>query len=374
MDKDFVRDQNPTPLYYIYQQDYLPDYVKEAAFMEEEHVRELHDIAFADKVNRLHPIHSKTAAYLSGIYLAGHGENSGPVWEAVKQACEYYGVEDDLEQAVTALMADPDYTKEASEETEKWAVHVQWNEEEVGSYYPINTPEEVKIAGVNLDQDYNRGKMPVEIFRAGAKNIMKEAHEQGVPLNSIPKSVQENGTERLPNLDYADLMLYTRKEAGVPEEGMEIYKRCIKIAKEAGTDEAVETAVSIWRDLDTVHDIDYLKQANGERVPSPQECFYTGMTVDELRKTAQEHVVLKGIMIPHVDFAQGLDSNFDVIDREFSKEAAEEIKGVLKIAYTLEDNGMTCNFHNGEVINMNAALEDLEDWQQNRLLHIVSQN
>jgi hypothetical protein len=368
MNKDFVRDQNPTSLYHADQALGLPAYVKEASVITADDLSKLHSSAFADSVRKLHPIHNKVAALLSGVYLAGEGETEGKVWENVKKACVFYGVEDDL-YALAAVFADTKEAGEAEPEQLKWAVHVQWNAEEVGSYYPINNAEEIKTAAVNLDKDYAEDRMPIEVFRKGAINVMKAASEQNVPTTAIPWTVREAGTVRLPNLDYVDLMLVTRKEAGVPAEGLELYRKCIAIAKEASTDTAVEQAIAIWRDLDEQHGLSYKKQANGFRVPSPYECFYTGMTIEDLEKTAKEHVVLQGVMIPYEDFSKALwnpETNTIVPEfhRAFGKEAAEQVTAALKELpnlRTYQDSPTKCS----------NDLAELPTWQQKRLLEVV---
>lgn len=363
MDQDFVRDQNPTAIYHADREHGLPEYVKQAEFMEPHHLEDLHESAFADRVKKLHPIHNKVAALLSGVYLAGNGKNSGKVWDAVKSACTYWGVEDDLETLSSVFNI-----KSASsieEAHEKWAVVVKWNEDETGQYYPLNDAEQIKESAMALDQDYNRDKMPVELFRMGALNIVKEAKALNIDARVLPRTVWEMGQDRTPNLDYADLMLHTRKEAGVNEEGMSIYQQCLDIAKEAGTDEAIENAVSLWRDLDEQHGLSYRKQAGAKNVPSPYECFYTGMTVEELEKTASEHIVLKGVMIPINDFIPPVCGNsYESISREFSKEAAEQVLEAVKPLTRAEDVSKVAT-------EVSLGLAELEDWQQSRVLEIV---
>ena len=364
MDKDFVRDQNPTPIYHAHQMHGLPDYVKTATEIQPKEIEGLHSSAFADRINKLHPIHNKVAALMSGIYLAGYNEKSGPIWTTVKEACDYYGVGKDLEDIITVFDEEPVKSASTVSVERDYAIQIKWNDEETGSYYPIKTAAEVAESAVLLDKDYFEDRMPVEVFRAAASNIMKAAAEKGVYTQHIPRTVSEAGTARLPNLDYADLMLYTRKEAGVPDEGMQIYQQCLDIAKEAQTDQAIEQAVSLWRDLDEQHGITYTKKANGRWIPSPQECFYTGMTEDELKKTAQEHVVLCGVMIPKNDFLiPTLANDYANIRREFGKEASAQVIDAL--TPLSEDNDKSAS-------DTSNNLADLEDWQQKRVLQIVT--
>jgi hypothetical protein len=365
MDKDFVRDQNPTPIYHADSIQGMPQYVKEAKFLTVEDIESLHSAAFADRVKRLHPIHTKVAALLSGVYLAGKGVTEGPVWDNVKSACDFYNVSEDLGKLV-ATFTQVKEAHQVEEKPEAWAVHVKWNEEQEGHYYPINTAAEIKEAAVALDQDFNRNRIPLELFRAGAINVVKAAKVHGVSMLELPRVISDVGILRLPNLEYADTMLYTRKAAGVPDEGIEVYKLCIDMAKEAGTDEAVAKAVDFWKDLDEQHGLSYRKQANGAQLPTPYDCFYTGMTVEELEKTAQAHVVLHGVMVPVADFvyALGLDTgDTDTIYREFNKEAAD------KVASACMGNGSMGP--ENYAIEVSSNLSELPEWQQKRLLGIV---
>lgn len=372
MDKDFVRDNNPTAIYYADIQVGLPEYVKQATVITPEELDQLHVSAFADPVHRLHPVHNKAAALLSAVYLAGNNSVDDKTWERVKKACVFHQIEQDLEKVISVF----DHTKSAAEEKtqeqEKWAVQIQWNESEVGSYYPINNAEEVKEAAVNLDQDFAEDRMPVDLFRTGAINIMKAAEENDVPLSSIPWTVQQAGDLRYPNPAYATTLLYTRKLAGVPDEGMEIYRQCASIAEEAGTDEATKQAADLWLALDEQHGIDYRKQANGMRIPSPYECFYTGMRHKDLEKIANSHVILHGVMIPAEEFVEAVyDQDAKTVKqavaRMFSNEANASLASLLDgVSYVLHEKYAASDYSN--------SLAELPVWQQKRLLEIVLNN
>jgi len=371
MDKDFVRDNNPTAIYYADTQVGLPEYVKQATVITPEDLDRLHISAFADQAHRLHPVHNKAAALLSAIYLAGNGRTDDKVWERTKQACAFHQIEKDLEAIVSVF----NHTKSATEEPqtqEKWAVQIQWNETEVGSYYPLNNAEEVKEAAVNIDQDFAEDRMPIDLFRTGAINIMKAAHENEVPLSSIPWTVQQAGELRYPNPGYAETLLYTRKLAGVSEEGLEIYKQCASLAAEAGTDEATKQAADLWLLLDEQHGIDYRKQANGMLIPSPYDCFYTGMRHQDLEKIANTHVVLHGVMIPAEEFVAAVydqdgQSVKQAVQRMFSDEANTAIASVLDgVGHLMREKYAATDYSN--------SLADLPVWQQKRLLEIVLNN
>lgn len=284
MDKDFVRDQNPTPIYFAFREEQLPEYIKEATSITPEDLSGLHESAFADRVNKLHPIHNKVAALLSGVYLTGHSENKGPVWDTVKKACEYYGVEKDLDKIESLFNRETSKSASTIDTSEDYAVQVQWSDTEVGSYYPIKSATEVAESAVNLDKDYFEGRMPHEVFQTAAVNIMKAASEKGVSSLAIPLPVQNAGEVRFPDLDFAELMLGTRKEAGVPEEGITIYKKALDIAKEAGTDEAASQAVSLWRDLDEQHDINYHTKIAGNIFPLLKSVFIEVYVRRKLKK------------------------------------------------------------------------------------------
>jgi hypothetical protein len=317
---DFITDKNPTALYEvgIKAGDKLPDYVKEAHMLQEEDVSNLASAAFADRSNRLHPIHTKAATYMSAVYLAGAGKTDSAEFAAVKQAAAFYDIEEDIDFAISLI---PAQIKSASAEllTEKYALNFSVEEDDSWQAYPINTDVEVTKAATEVIRDWMDDHIPSDWLFHAAQNIVKQAHSLGIQHNDIPQRIWDMGEERMVDFDHALEIAYSR-QASRPAAGND-YVNVTKQASEGAI--TVDAALDQWMTLDTIHKVSHKNDY------SPHEAFYAGMKISEVNKQAACNVFISDVLVPANEILKLARDEARVIKMSFRKEAAENIIGIL---------------------------------------------
>jgi hypothetical protein len=352
---DFIKDQNPTALFEvgIKSGDRLPDYVKQATMLQEEDVANLSDIAFADTYNRLHPIHTKAATYMSAVYLAGKGMQDTVEFEITKQAAEFFGIVQDIDEAIALL---PTVEKSASSDLtlEKYALTFQIDEQDTWKAYPLNTEVEVTKAATDSVKDWVDDHIPTDWLFAAACNIVKRANELGIERNSIPEKIWSLGEERMVDFAIAEESINTRKQAGVADTAE--YLQAVKEAAEGKI--SVAYAIDQWMTLDTVNGIDH------KRIISPQEAFFSGFKSATVEKMAHQNVFIKDVLVPVSEMLKLSANKGQLIKMAFRKEAAEHIISLLD---TLQDsNEKTAS-------EVSCSISKLGDVQQKELLSLLLQ-
>jgi hypothetical protein len=316
---DFIKDQNPTALYEvgIKAGDSLPDYVKEATLLQEEDVKDLNDLAFADPVKRLHPIHTKAAAYMSAVYLAGNGQIDSKEFQVVKQAAEFFEIESDIEAALQLL---PQVEKSASNvSTDAYALQFTVEEDDTWKSYPINNDVELSKSATDVVKDWCDGYIPTDWFWSASRNIVKKASELNIPRNSIPERIWNMGEERAVDFETAELAIGERARFGLSDTSD--YAAALKSAAEGKT--TVEAAIDTWMGLDTVNNI------NHRLVTTPHEAFYSGVKLAHVEALANNNVFIANVMVPASEVVKVLDNDAKAVKRAFRKEAAENIINII---------------------------------------------
>jgi hypothetical protein len=343
---DFTKDQNPTALYEvgIKAGDSLPDYVKEASLLQEEDLVSLHDCAFADSSNRLHPIHTKAATYMSAVYLAGAGMIDSEEFSVVKEAAALFDIEQDIEDAIALL---PQVEKSAHElASEKYALNFQIEEEDSWKAYSINNEVEVTKAATDVIRDWNDEHIPTDWFFHAARNIVKRATELNIARNDIPEKVWRFGEERIVDFSNVDFAIGERSRAGVGD--VSEYEQALKQASTGVI--PVEQALDTWMGLDAVNNISH------KRVTSPHEAFYSGAKVAYLKDLSEKNIFVSDIMIPAEEFNKLATDNYKQVRMAFRKEAAENIINILS---------------EKDVAKTSAKIASLESNQQKQLLSLL---
>lgn len=346
MTMDFIKDQNPTALYEvgIKAGEALPEYVKQASVLQEDDVASLHDCAFADQVNRLHPIHTKAATYMSAVYLAGAGKLESKEFQAVKEAAALFDIEKDIEEAIALL---PQTEKSAHElATEKYALSFQIEEEDTWKAYPINNSVEVVKAATEAVRDWNDGHIPTDWFFHACQNIVKAAHALNIDANDLPDRVWRLGEERVVDFENVGYAIGERKSAGLGD--VSEYEVALKQAAEGKI--SVEQAIDTWMGLDAANNVSH------KRVTSPQEAFYSGAKVAYLKELSEKNVFIADVMVPAAELTKLASNDYKVIKMAFRKEAAEKIIGILSEA---------------DAAQTTAKLASLESNQQKQLLNLL---
>lgn len=353
MQKDFVRDANPKPLYKAGSLASLPQYVKDYAMPSEEEVVKLASAAFADKQNKLHPIHTKEATILSGIYLHGIGEGSSKMMEAVKSAASVFGVLGDLDSVLSELSSNTE--KSASESSvsgpsDVYAITVEFDSEKTASFYPINNDVQVRASAVALNNHLLEGKIPSDWAYGAAVNIVKAANSFGLHNDDLPARVRRMGIELLVDIEHAKEAAELRQYDGVPPECVELYKDIVKVAEE--NPDNVQDCIKLWSDLDMTHGVKYASTF------TPEEAFYAGERLDKIEKMASEVILLKDIMIPAAAFTTLPEES---ITYNFRKEAAQTIREAIKLASV-------------NTADATGKLASLDEENQSELLKLLAQD
>lgn len=318
---DFIKDQNPTALYEvgIKSGDKLPEYVKEASVLQEEDVKNLAPTAFADSVNRLFPVHTKAATYMSAVYLAGQGLHGSHVYNRVKQAAEYFDIQADIDYAISLLPSTTE--KKASAKPAEYAITFQMDEDN-WTAYPINTELELQKAALDIARDWKDDHIPTDWFYTGARNIVKKANALGISRDLLPASVWNMGEERLVDFEHAAHEAIYR--ASDNENKNNEY---IKTVKEAADGKiSVEEAIDKWMYLDAQNNF------NHHLYGAPHQAFYSGPKVSDIEKFAADHVVIEDVMVPMESILELMSNEGKTIKRAFNKEAAEKVLTALSDA------------------------------------------
>lgn len=282
-------------------------------------VAKLPSTAFADSANRMLPIHSKAAAYMSAVHSYVH-DYPGTGWqERLKSACHAYKITDAVKLAIDLLK--PEEVKQASDVAEdvpnvKYAMElvVEPGTPPVG-YYPINNAAQIEDSAIKMAADFEQARLPASWFCEGAIGLMKAAKDHGVSEYLIPRSVRELGEERAMSVEYLEDQIAKRAAAGVGEAGVALYREAVESVVE-GTMSQMDGA-HFWELSDLSNGIKYAGV-----IRPPHVAFLSGRPMDHLRKEASALVQVNSILVPHVRFRDLPDR---LIAAMFEKEAAVAI-------------------------------------------------
>lgn len=317
---DFITDQNPTALFEvgIKSGDKLPDYVKEATILQVEDVVSLANVAFADAGNRLYPIHTKAATYMSLVHMAGKGMQDTPEFFNAKQAAAFFDIEQDIDFALSLL---PTVEKCASSNltSDKYALTFQIDDESTWESYPVNTDVEVTKAATEVIRDWVDGHIPTDWMYHAAVNIVKQANALNIDRQEIPDRIWEMGEERLVDFAYAAEVANTRKSANV--SNVDEYLDSVKQAEEGKI--SVDAAIDQWMTLDTVNGV------NHRSATTPHEAFYSGIKIANVEKLAHAGVMLSDVLVPVQEILKLAADKGALIKMAFRKEAADNIIAIV---------------------------------------------
>lgn len=319
MKHDFVRDNNPTFLPVVIGA--LPDWAKDASVMLPDELAALSGSAFADPVRRLHPIHTKFAALMSGIYLASQGVlSTSPEGEAVKRACEIFGVWEDVERASELLSNTKSAAAEAiAPEAPSYALMVK--EADVPGYYPITSAMQVQDSARALANDFAAGKIPTLWFKDASVAIMGAAARFGLDRDEVFGDVADAAEDRIIDIPRAHSLIEMRKFAGVPSDALGVYHQIVDaLDREAGM---VDTGVALIEQLDRSFGVKY---AGVQK--HPWLVIHCGPTLAEIEKAAHTNVVVSDVLVPAASFGK-IDQN------EISMRMGRDVAGLCLNAIKL---------------------------------------
>ena len=321
---DFVTDFNPTGLYRVFGAVEAPAYVDDAGVFTPESISTLHKTAFADPSKREFPCHTKAASWLSAAYFFGSGLTDPSVEESIKTACQIHNID------IEPIMAQREVViKEASEtpEFKTHALEVDFEGEDgrgLERYYSIKIASQVEDSARNLLNDFDSGKLPEDWFVRASREIVKAASITGLPEDRLHDRIKAAGVDHIFDLGTALRMAETRAWAGVPAEGVELYKAAaIGASEDIGNEDCWMT---LWGDLDRTNHVKYSRT-----VMEPHRAFYAGPATSQIEKLAREVVVLDDVMIPKAVVTKPSE---DSIRQRFTKQAVDVLLDMQKKACT----------------------------------------
>lgn len=357
---DIITDQNPVALYEVGLRagDNLPIYIKEASMLQAEDVSQLSDNAFADRINRLHPIHTKEAAYMSAVYLAGNNMTDTVEFETVKQACVFFDIYKDVEAAIDLIK---DKTETSSKEaaaqdlcSDDFALKFNITEAETLEAYPIGNAFEVTKSASDLIRDWKDQHIPTDWVYAAAKNIVKKANAFNLNRNELSDRIWNMGEERLPDMEYATGIAEQRDRKFSP-----VNKEYSQTISKIASEDDIESAIDTWMTLDTVYGVNHLIET------PPQEAFYSGPRVAEVEKLAHANVLINGVLIPSYAFNALSRDNYVSVKQRFNKEASTLIENSIE---TLSKGKLSSDTVTSVVAK---ELEKLSSTQQKELISLL---
>lgn len=323
---DFVKDQNPKPIYLADTLVGLPDYVKTAAQILPDDVKDLADAAFGNPGRREFPLHSKAATWLSAAYAMGDG-----VWQAdaflensIRKAASLWEIEGDLQKLEDTFAS---HNKQASAPLPRFALTVDFGDSAglgVQNFYGVDNPYQITKSARDMVNDLDEGRLRIELFQDAAINLVKAAKSADMDLEDIHMRVRNLGEERLPDFENALQVAELRKNAGVPHEAVELYKHAALGAQ--SEPHQISRWLDLWLDLDSTYAVKY-----SNHQPDPFQAFFAGDHVASLEKAASEMVVVGDVLLPSE--ALGMVSETS-LRQVFRKDAADKIAAALSYAKT----------------------------------------
>lgn len=311
---DFIKDNNPKLIKSAETiLDGFPEYVKQAS----ESLEDLDSSAFADVISREFPIDSKSNTFLSYAYFKSASIVNNEIESKIKKAGEAHGINKDLDEVDSAFAA-----KSASEEeiSKNFALSVNYGDEEgVRYYYPVTDSITLEKSARDLNDDF--GHMPIEAFRHAALNLVKAAGVLGVKEDRLPPRVLKTGWNGEVSIKSASVAVRQRKER-LGESAGEVYE---EIFKSASIDvENVGDYVNLFVDMDRMNAVAYDKD-----MLNPYEAFYSGPSLDSVKKQANAYVLVSEAPVPLEEFTKLAK---DKIEKNFTAEEAELLMQTVKAA------------------------------------------
>jgi hypothetical protein len=316
---DFVSDQNPTSIHEALLESDCPAYIKSADPLEQAEVQGLAKNAFADQKNRLHPVHTKFACWMSAAYLFGGGNIEGPVVDELEKAASAHGITEDIESLREFWMGHEKVASSHEDGFPKFAMRLE-TPEGVKGYYPIHDGPSTVASSEYLQTVFDDNTLPIEYAREPAEQIMKAASRHSIPREDLSDVVLQLGERRLPSFMNAKSAAVLRGAVhGLSKEHRDVYMDLVDNAQQAweefDTDDARFEAVDKYASLMVEVDAQLGIKPSGV-VESPFQAFYKGAALSDIDQLAKSHVSLSGALVPRQVFA-GLTP--DLIDAHFTK-------------------------------------------------------
>lgn len=312
---DYTHTNNPRSIHLAEMAAPFPDWIKGSPIPAKDGLQKLASVAFADRTNRLLPVHEKEAAFFSAIdYFANVDSYPESAFEAIKEACDHFGIGTDV--APYAEFFAGVFEKRASDAEPsivpgKFAISTHLNGKDF-RLLPLDDAYEISKSARDLATMVEENRIHYLMFVDAAREIVKAAAEAAV-VHELPGLVVEAGVPRFEDLDKAATLLESRRSL-CAAEAFEAYADAIKeaAAGEISADDCMRKIAA----TDSAIGLRY--NYNPRRaVPLPHDIVFTGPSFSAVEKMARERVMVRGVPVP----LQAV-RNIDRIDAEFNLEKA----------------------------------------------------
>lgn len=320
---DYIGLNNPAVFSYANEAGLVPDYFADAVIPDEDSIKDLNPIAFANPYEKTYPCHTKVACVMSAIWNAANGDQEG-LSGTIKEHAKALGIENDVDK-IYSHFADTMSKAAAAAEVvpePKYALELDFqgrNGMGTQGYYPITNQYEIEKSARTLASDYQRGTIPGSMMRKLAMTIAAAAED----MSNFPVTVQRFATPNLPDPYAATVMFsYRNKEAGVNNaEYMQILNGLkTSMEKAASIQEAIDAGE---RAVEALYELDARNRLQPRWEDSPTAMLMCGPTPYELQKAAASRVYICQVPVPVAAIA-GLGDT--MLEQQFSKAAAEHLK------------------------------------------------
>lgn len=321
--QDHVGDQNPTYLFKAAEHVALPDYITQGVTFAPSDVEHLPEFSFADRVNRLFPIHTKEAAVMSAMCFYGRLYSDAAIERELVKAADAHGVADLLDQFRTVFRP---VEKQAGIPEALYALAYD-DGNGPRYFYPINGETELLESARKLTKAATQSRIPLSFVRSAARAMCKRATELGqAPERILPSEVVSLGEDRIVDFALAKSAVALRKEfAGISDEAFGLYEATIDSAKEAhARGEDLADFVEVVSILDTAHSVKY-----SHLIVDPYQVFFSGHKVEDVIKFANQVVFVGDVAIPTEVMA---GTPVSLVEDWFDGETAGAIKRARDLA------------------------------------------
>jgi len=300
---DYTKTSNPHSLFKAAAFKPLPEWANQAGIPKEAELEKLNKKAFADQKNRLFPLHTKVAAFMSALdALFDPTHVSDESMGRIKKACDYFGV--------TALI--PPYAehfaalwdKAASEsipEAPTHALRLDLSGDRTVHALPTNTAVEVRKSASSLLRLGESPKLPHGSFILACRNLVKSAMHHGC-MNNLPDLIVRIGVPRDVDWDKAASYLpIARTKLGLSEAQLKPYQDALVEGKD-GSKSAAEVCKTIL-ELDKTAGACYTYQDFVRGVVTPEEIVFSGMSERDKQAAMSASVLIGKAEIPRYALA-----------------------------------------------------------------------
>lgn len=358
---DYIGLNNPAVFNYANDAGLIPSYFTDAIIPDEESIKDLNPVAFADPYGKTYPCHTKVACVMSAIWNAANGDTEY-LSDNIKAHAKVLGIESDVDKIYDHfenVMSKAAAAANAVPEP-RYALEVDFqghNGLDKKGFYPITTPYDLMASANRLAEDYNRGTIGAPVMRKVAMAIADAA----TAFDSLPLAVRRFSISNMADPYMAASMFTQRnKEANVNNgEYMAVLDGLkTRMAKAASIEEAIEAGEQA---LEALYMLDAKNNMNPRWEDNPAYMLMCGPSPEEFDKAASSSVFICEVPVP-VAALTALDDK--VLDYQFSKPAAAHMKAAKA---RLMDNPTPV-----DTTYAGTQIESLPIEVQHKLLRILS--